>query len=122
MLAPAGEYRGDLVVQKHKYMVAGGSHDYHYLVKPDRKNAPRPANAQQVTHRDRSRRHRAAPTPPRRHPFILRRRPSMQSEVRGASRNGTPHPFPRLPQAHSAPLLFVGNDFAETDIAPAVGL
>jgi hypothetical protein len=37
LLVPNGEYRGYLVVEKHKYMVGGGSHDYYWLVTPEGK-------------------------------------------------------------------------------------
>jgi hypothetical protein len=30
-----GEFRGDLIVQKHKYFVGGGSYDWYWLLTPD---------------------------------------------------------------------------------------
>ena len=37
MVIPHGEYRGDLVVQKHKYLVGNGSYDQYWVVTPDGK-------------------------------------------------------------------------------------
>ncbi|PCE27994.1 hypothetical protein BWP39_05680 [Paraburkholderia acidicola] len=33
-IVPAGKYRGDLVVNKHKYWLASGSYDWYWLVSP----------------------------------------------------------------------------------------
>jgi hypothetical protein len=37
LLIRNGEYRGDLVVQKHKYLVGGGSYDQYWVVTPNGK-------------------------------------------------------------------------------------
>jgi hypothetical protein len=37
MVVRKGKYIGDLAVEKHKYMVAGGSEDSYWLVAPDGK-------------------------------------------------------------------------------------
>ena len=36
-VVPDGEYRGDLIVLKHKYFVDSGSYDWYWLVTPDGK-------------------------------------------------------------------------------------
>lgn len=36
-IVPSGEYRDDLLVQQHRYLIGGGSYDWFWLLKPDGK-------------------------------------------------------------------------------------
>ena len=36
-VVPNGDYKGHLLIQKHKYFIGGGSYDWYWLIKPDGK-------------------------------------------------------------------------------------